>query len=79
MRTPSPAIVAIKVSRFAIGKGEYRTVNGGRLARQMAGLFVAEERGSHQLKGVPEPVTLFRIVRASGGGRRAGSAISRPS
>ncbi|HWX25812.1 MAG TPA: hypothetical protein VNZ53_00020 [Steroidobacteraceae bacterium] len=45
----------------------------------MAGLFVAEERGSHQLKGVPEPVTLFRIVRASGGGRRAGSAISRPS
>jgi class 3 adenylate cyclase len=28
-------------------------------------LFVAEERGSHQLKGVPEPVTLFRLVRAS--------------
>ena len=24
------------------------------------------------LKGVPEPVTLFRLVRASGGGRRAG-------
>ena len=40
--------------------------------RQIAGLFVAEERGSHQLKGVPEPVTLFRLVRASGGGRRAG-------
>ena len=35
-------------------------------------LFVAEERGSHELKGVPEPVTLYRIVRASGGGRRAG-------
>jgi hypothetical protein len=33
-------------------------------------LFVAEERGSHELKGVPEPVTLFRLVRASGGGRR---------
>src|SRR6266576_3962697 len=30
------------------------------------------KRGSHQLKGVPEPVTLFRLVRASGGGRRAG-------
>ena len=42
-----------------------------RVQRQVAGLFVAEERGSHQLKGVPEPVTLFRIVRASGGGRRA--------
>jgi predicted ATPase len=41
--------------------------------RQIAGLFVAEERGNHQLKGVPEPVTLFRLVRASGGGRRAGS------
>jgi class 3 adenylate cyclase/predicted ATPase len=40
--------------------------------RQIAGLFVAEECGNHQLKGVPEPVTLFRLVRASGGGRRAG-------
>jgi class 3 adenylate cyclase len=43
-----------------------------RVQRQVAGLFVADERGSHALKGVPEPVTLFRIVRASGGGRRAG-------
>ena len=39
--------------------------------RQIAGLFVAEERGSHELKGVPNPVILFRLVRASGGGRRA--------
>jgi class 3 adenylate cyclase len=44
-----------------------------RVQRQIAGLFVAEERGSQQLKGVPEPVTLFRIVRASGGGRRSGA------
>src|SRR5215471_16042661 len=43
-----------------------------RIQRQVAGLFVAEERGSHELKGVPEPVTLYRIVRASGGGRLAG-------
>ena len=43
-----------------------------RVQRQVAGLFVAEERGSHELKGVPEAVTLFRLVRASGGGRRAG-------
>ena len=42
-----------------------------RVQRQIAGLFVAEERGSHELKGVPEPVTLFRLVRASGGGRRS--------
>src|SRR6516164_8270622 len=43
-----------------------------RVHRQIAGLFVAEERGSHELKGVPEPVTLFRLVRPSGGGRRGG-------
>ena len=43
-----------------------------RVQRQVAGLFVAEERGTHDLKGVPEPVTLFRLVRASGGGRRSG-------
>jgi class 3 adenylate cyclase/predicted ATPase len=43
-----------------------------RVQRQVAGMFVAEERGSHDLKGVPEPVTLYRIVRASGGGRRTG-------
>ena len=43
-----------------------------RVQRQIAGLFVAEERGSHELKGVLEPVMLFRLVRASGGGRRAG-------
>ena len=43
-----------------------------RVQRQVAGLFVAEERGSHELKGVPEPVTLFRHIRASGAGRRAG-------
>ena len=43
-----------------------------RVQHQVAGLFVAEERGTHELKGVPEPITLFRLVRASGGGRRAG-------
>ena len=42
-----------------------------RVQRQIAGLFVTEERGSHDLKGVPEPVKLFQLVRASGGGRRA--------
>jgi len=42
-----------------------------RVQRQVAGLFVAEERGTHTLKGVPEPTTLFRLVRASGGGRRS--------
>ncbi|HZZ62058.1 MAG TPA: AAA family ATPase [Roseiarcus sp.] len=44
--------------------------------RQIAGLFVAEDRGLHELKGVPAPVALYRIVRASGGGRRAGRALT---
>jgi class 3 adenylate cyclase len=48
----------------------------GQVQRQVAGLFVAEERGTHVLKGVPEPTALFRLVRASGGGRRLGGAIS---
>jgi class 3 adenylate cyclase len=42
-----------------------------RVQRQVAGLFVAEERGTHTLKGVPEPTALFKLVRASGGGRRS--------
>ena len=45
--------------------------------RQTAGLFVAEDRGAHELKGVLEPVTLYRIVRASGG-RRGGVRILTP-
>src|SRR5262249_10486587 len=42
-----------------------------RVQRQIAGLFVAVERGSHELQGVPEPVVAYRIVRASSGRRRA--------
>ena len=44
----------------------------GRVQRQVAGLFIAEGPGTHMLKGVPEPTALFRVVRASGGGRRSG-------
>jgi class 3 adenylate cyclase/predicted ATPase len=46
--------------------------------RQVAGLFVAEDCGQHALKGVPVPVTLYRIVRASGGGRRGGARVLTP-
>ena len=42
-----------------------------RVQRQVAGLFVAEGRGTHTLKGVPEPMALYRLIRASGGGRRS--------
>jgi class 3 adenylate cyclase len=45
--------------------------------RQTAGLFVAEDRGACELKGVPAPVTLYRIVRASGG-RRTGARSLTP-
>jgi class 3 adenylate cyclase/predicted ATPase len=46
--------------------------------RQVAGLFVADEQGARELKGVSEPVQLFRIVRASGGGRRGGARSLTP-
>ena len=37
--------------------------------RQVAGLFVVEERGAHELKGASTSVALYRVVRASGGPR----------
>ena len=46
--------------------------------RQVAGLFVAEDRGAHGLKGMPAPVTLYRIIRASGGGRRGSGRAMTP-
>jgi class 3 adenylate cyclase len=47
--------------------------------RQVAGLFVAEEQAARELKGVTEPVQLFLIVRASGGGgRRSGARALTP-
>jgi hypothetical protein len=46
--------------------------------RQVAGLFIVEEKGPHELKGVPGSPTLFRIARASGGGRRAGARAYTP-
>ena len=46
--------------------------------RQVAGLFVAEEQSTRELKGVSQPVQLFRIVRASGGGRRGGARTLTP-
>jgi class 3 adenylate cyclase len=44
--------------------------------RQVAGLFVAEEKGAHTLKGAPAPVTLYHIVRASGGRRGGARALT---
>ena len=46
--------------------------------RQVAGLFIVEDKGAHELKGVPAPVTLYRIVRVSGGRRRKGARLLTP-
>src|SRR6202453_4017665 len=46
--------------------------------RQVAGLFVAEDKGERELTGVPEKTQLYRIVRVSGGGRRGGSRAPTP-
>ena len=46
--------------------------------RQVAGLFVVEEQGAHELKGVARPQSLYRVVRASGGGRRGGARALTP-
>ena len=45
--------------------------------RQVAGLFVVEDRGAHELKGASTPVALYRVVRASGG-RRFGTRALTP-
>ena len=46
--------------------------------RQIAGLFVAEDRGAFDLKGVQGQPTLYRILRASGAGRRLGQRRRTP-
>jgi predicted ATPase/class 3 adenylate cyclase len=44
--------------------------------RLISGLFVVEERGARQLKGIAQPVELYRIVRLSGvRSRLAASAV----
>jgi class 3 adenylate cyclase/tetratricopeptide (TPR) repeat protein len=47
-----------------------------RVQRQVSGLFVAEDRGAHFLRGTREPTTLFRIVRGSGGRRGGARALT---
>jgi class 3 adenylate cyclase/predicted ATPase len=45
--------------------------------RLVAGLFVAEEVGERGLKGIPEPVALFRVVGTSGVRGRLRAAAAR--
>jgi class 3 adenylate cyclase/tetratricopeptide (TPR) repeat protein len=43
----------------------------------VSGLFVVEDRGTQTLKGVPEPVQLYRVLRSSGVRGRLRSSASR--
>src|SRR5580693_7234691 len=43
--------------------------------RQVAGQFIVEEKGAHEFRGAPAPVTLYRILRISGGRRRRGARL----
>jgi hypothetical protein len=46
--------------------------------RQVAGLFIVEEKGAHDLKGIRAPMHLYRILRVSGGRRRKGARLLAP-
>ncbi len=48
------------------------------IQRQVAGLFIVEDKGPHELKGAPAPVTLYRIIRVSGGRRQKGARLLTP-
>ena len=59
--------VAARVQALA-EPGTVLTTSG--IYEQIAGQFVAEDRGLHELKGVSAPVTLYRLVRQSSAMRR---------
>jgi class 3 adenylate cyclase/tetratricopeptide (TPR) repeat protein len=59
--------VAARVQALAEPGGVLITAD---VQRQLAGLFVVEDRGVYELRGLPAPVTLYRLVRQSGATRR---------
>ena len=46
--------------------------------REVSGLFIVEDKGEHELKGVSAPIRLFRILRVTGGRRRKGARVLTP-
>jgi class 3 adenylate cyclase len=70
-----PPNIAARVLEFADPGAVVVTAN---VHRQVAGLFVAEDKGTHELQGAAEPVTLYGVVRASGGRRQAGGRSLTP-
>jgi class 3 adenylate cyclase/tetratricopeptide (TPR) repeat protein len=67
--------VAARVQAAADAGSVLITMN---VQRQVAGLFVVEEQGPRELKGVVQPIQLFRVVRASGGRRSGGARAVTP-
>jgi hypothetical protein len=65
--------VAARVQAFAEPGAVVITAN---VYRQVAGLFVAEDKGAHELEGAAAPVTFYRIVRGSGGRRGGARALT---
>ena len=57
---------ASKLLFSRVGPGHRKRAAPGRRALRV------EEKGAHELKGVTQPFSLYRVVRASGGGRRGG-------
>jgi hypothetical protein len=45
--------------------------------RLVSGLFVVEDRGAHHLKGIAGPISLYRVVQASGARGRFKAAAAR--
>jgi class 3 adenylate cyclase/tetratricopeptide (TPR) repeat protein len=46
--------------------------------RQVAGLFIVEDKGPYELKGALAPMNLYRILRTSGGRRRRQAQLLTP-
>ena len=67
--------VAARVQGLAEPGSVLVTLN---IQHQVAGLFVVAEQGARDLKGVSKPIELFRVIRASGGGRRTGARSLTP-
>jgi class 3 adenylate cyclase/predicted ATPase len=55
--------IAARVQSIAQADAVFIT---GSTQRLVAGIFVVEELGAHTLKGVPEPVPLYRVLQPSG-------------
>jgi class 3 adenylate cyclase len=59
--------VAARVQALAEPGGVLTTAD---VQRQLAGFFFVEDRGTYELRGLPAPVALYRLVRQSGATRR---------